>query len=190
LLFLDAGTALGTSHSRSLRKTFLGTEAASPTAHSYGAFARIGQRLAAGDHLTIRPFAGLDVSRVQGQAFQEVGDLAALHVQRYDYSSTRALVGAGLDWSALEEGRGWRFSLEAEVYREIGGGRTVDFTGSFADGVEWTSLANVSNRTGLRLTPSLNFSPDGESSYYLNLSAEKAGPTKTTGFELGYRRRF
>ena len=189
-LFVDAGATFGASHNKSTRKTFLGAETAAPTADSYGAFTRVGTQINAGPGLSFRPYVGLDTSKVNGQGFQETGDLAALKVNHYKYSSTRATAGAGLDWSGLEEGRGWRFSLDVEAYRELGGGKTVDFTGSFADGVEWTTRANVADRTGLRLAPSLNFSPDAHSSYYLNLSLEKAGPTKTTGFELGYRRRF
>ncbi|MEY4271982.1 MAG: Autotransporter beta-domain, partial [Verrucomicrobiota bacterium] len=189
-LFLDAGATFGASHNKAIRKTFLGTETASPIADAYGAFARVGTQRDMGQGLSFRPYAGLDTSKVNGQGFQETGDLAALKVNRYSYASTRATLGAGVDWSGLEEGRGWRFSLDVEAYRELGGGKTVDFTGSFADGVEWTSRANVADPTGFRLAPSLNFSPDAQSSYYLNLSFEKAGPTKTTGFELGYRRRF
>ena len=55
---------------------------------------------------------------------------------------------------------------------------------------DFSTSANVSAGAGLRVVPSFTFGPNPDTAYYLTLSLEKAGSTKTTGLEAGYRRRF
>ena len=77
---------------------------------------------------------------------------------------------------------------DAEAKR-IGGGKSTDITARIGN-IDFTSEANVSAGSGFRIAPSFTYGPNPDSAYYLTLSLEKAGATQTTGFELGYRRRF
>ena len=50
--------------------------------------------------------------------------------------------------------------------------------------------APVGATSGYRVAPSFTYGPNPDSAYYINLSYEQSGATSTTGFEVGYRRRF
>ena len=188
-LFVDAGVTVGTSTNKSERTTFLGTETASPKATSYGAFARFGAGYATKAGVSFSPYVGVDFAKVSGSGFTETGDVSALAVSSYSYTSARATLGTGMTWLSVGDGETLKFSLDFEAFSELGGGKTTDITASLG-GIEFVSHANVSAGSGFRVAPSFTYGPNPDSAYYLTLSLEKAGATQTTGFELGYRRRF
>ena len=83
----------------------------------------------------------------------------------------------------------FKFSVDVEAFAELGS-KTAEFDASFGSGDRFLTEGKVGHGTGFRIAPSFLYQPDQTSSYYLTLSLEKAGPTKTEGFEVGYRRRF
>ena len=188
-LFVDAGVSIGTSTNKSSRTTFLGTETASPKANSYGGFARFGAGYATKAGVSFSPYVGVDFAKVSGSGFTESGDVSALVVSSYSYTSARATLGTGMTWLSVGDGETLKFSLDFEAFSELGGGKTTDISASLG-GIGFTSHANVSAGSGFRVAPSFTYGPNPDSAYYLTLSLEKAGATQTTGFELGYRRRF
>jgi autotransporter-associated beta strand protein len=188
-LFVDAGVTVGTSTNKSSRTTFLGTETASPKATSYGAFARFGAGYATKAGVSFSPYVGLDFAKVSGSGFKESGDVSALDVSSYSYTSARATLGSGMTWLSVGDGETLKFTIDFEAFSELGGGKSTDISASLG-GIEFVSHANVSAGSGFRVAPSFTYGPNPDSAYYLTLSLEKAGATKTTGFELGYRRRF
>jgi autotransporter-associated beta strand protein len=188
-LFVDAGISVGTSTNKSSRTTFLGTETASPKATGYGAFARLGAGYATKAGVSFSPYVGVDFAKVSGSGFDEAGDASALKVSSYSYTSARATVGSGMTWLTVGDGETLKFSIDFEAFAEIGGGKSTDITARIGN-IDFTSEANVSAGSGFRIAPSFTYGPNPDSAYYLTLSLEKAGATQTTGFELGYRRRF
>jgi autotransporter-associated beta strand protein len=188
-LFVDAGISVGTSTNKSTRTTFLGTETSSPKATGYGAFARLGAGYATKAGVSFTPYVGVDFAKVSGSGFDEAGDATALKVSSYSYTSARATVGSGMTWLTVGDGETLKFSIDFEAFAEIGGGKTTDITARLG-GIDFTSEAKVSAGSGFRVAPSFTYGPNPDSAYYLTLSLEKAGATQTTGFELGYRRRF
>ena len=188
-LFVDAGISVGTSTNKSSRTTFLGTETASPKATGYGAFARLGAGYATKAGVSFSPYVGVDFAKVSGSGFDEAGDASALKVSSYSYTSARATVGSGMTWLTVGDGETLKFSIDFEAFAEIGGGKTTDISARLGN-IDFTSEANVSAGSGFRIAPSFTYGPNPDSAYYLTLSLEKAGATQTTGFELGYRRRF
>ena len=188
-LFVDAGISVGTSTNKSSRTTFLGTETASPKATGYGAFARLGAGYATKAGVSFTPYVGVDFAKVSGSGFDEAGDATALKVSSYSYTSARATVGSGMTWLTVGDGETLKFSIDFEAFAEIGGGKTTDISARLGN-IDFTSEANVSAGSGFRIAPSFTYGPNPDSAYYLTLSLEKAGATQTTGFELGYRRRF
>lgn len=188
-LFVDAGVSVGTSTNKSSRTTFLGTETASPKATGYGAFARLGAGYATKAGVSFSPYVGVDFAKVSGSGFQEAGDDSALKVSSYSYTSARATVGSGMTWLTVGDGETLKFSIDFEAFAEFGGGKSTDISARLG-GIDFVSEANVSAGSGFRIAPSFTYGPNPDSAYYLTLSLEKAGATQTTGFELGYRRRF
>ena len=188
-LFVDAGISVGTSTNKSSRTTFLGTETSSPKATGYGAFARLGAGYATKAGVSFSPYVGVDFAKVSGSGFDEAGDASALKVSSYSYTSARATVGSGMTWLTVGDGETLKFSIDFEAFAEIGGGKTTDISARLGN-IDFTSEANVSAGSGFRIAPSFTYGPNPDSAYYLTLSLEKAGATQTTGFELGYRRRF
>lgn len=188
-IFVDAGVSVGTSTNKSSRTTFLGTETASPKATGYGAFARLGAGYATKAGVSFSPYVGVDFAKVSGSGFDEAGDATALKVSSYSYTSARATVGSGMTWLTVGDGETLKFSIDFEAFAEIGGGKTTDISARLG-GIDFTSEAKVSAGSGFRVAPSFTYGPNPDSAYYLTLSLEKAGATQTTGFELGYRRRF
>lgn len=188
-LFFDAGVSVGTSTNKSSRTTFLGTETSSPKATGYGAFARLGAGYATKAGVSFSPYVGVDFAKVSGSGFDEAGDASALKVSSYSYTSARATVGSGMTWLTVGDGETLKFSIDFEAFAEIGGGKSTDITARIGN-IDFTSEANVSAGSGFRIAPSFTYGPNPDSAYYLTLSLEKAGATQTTGFELGYRRRF
>jgi autotransporter-associated beta strand protein len=188
-LFVDAGVSVGTSTNKSSRTTFLGTETASPKATGYGAFARLGAGYATKAGVSFSPYVGVDFAKVSGSGFTESGDASALTVSSYSYTSARATIGTGMTWLTVGDGETLKFSIDFEAFAELGGGKTTDISARLG-GIDFVSEANVSAGSGFRIAPSFTYGPNPDSAYYLTLSLEKAGATQTTGFELGYRRRF
>lgn len=188
-LFVDAGISVGTSTNKSSRTTFLGTETSSPKATGYGAFARLGAGYATKAGVSFTPYVGVDFAKVSGSGFDEAGDASALKVSSYSYTSARATLGSGMTWLTVGDGETLKFSIDFEAFAEIGGGKTTDISARLGN-IDFTSEANVSAGSGFRIAPSFTYGPNPDSAYYLTLSLEKAGATQTTGFELGYRRRF
>jgi uncharacterized protein with beta-barrel porin domain len=188
-LFVDAGVSVGTSTNKSSRTTFLGTETASPKATGYGAFARLGAGYATKAGVSFSPYVGADIAKVSGSGFTEAGDASALAVSSYSYTSARATVGTGMTWLTVGDGETLKFSIDFEAFAEFGGGKSTDISARLG-GIDFVSEAKVSAGSGFRVAPSFTYGPNPDSAYYLTLSLEKAGATQTTGFELGYRRRF
>ena len=188
-LFVDAGISVGTSTNKSSRTTFLGTETASPKATGYGAFARLGAGYATKAGVSFSPYVGVDLAKVSGSGFDEAGDASALKVSSYSYTSARATAGSGMTWLTVGDGETLKFSIDFEAFAEFGGGKSTDISARLG-GIDFVSKARVSAGSGFRVAPSFTYGPNPDSAYYLTLSLEKAGATQTTGFELGYRRRF
>jgi outer membrane autotransporter protein len=194
-VFLDAGVSFGNSSNTSERVTFLGTQRGSPSAMSYGAFARLGAGLATKGGVNFTPFVGLDLVRVSGKSFTETNDSRAndptsLSVSSYDYTSARASTGTGIAWLSVHEGQMIKFAFDLEAFAEVGGGKTADIEANFDGGDAFNTKTNVAAGSGVRVVPSFTFGPNPDTAYYLTISLEKAGSTQTTGFEAGYRRRF
>ena len=191
--FLDAGFSVGNSANKSTRRTFMGTQSGSPSAMSYGGFARFGAGLATKGGVNFTPFVGLDLVRVSGKSFSETNagnDPTALQVSSYSYTSARASTGTGMTWLSVHEGQMIKFSFDLEAFTELGGGKTADITANF-DGVgQFTTQTAVASGAGFRVIPSFTYGPNADTAYYLTLTMEKSGSTKTTGVEAGYRRRF
>ena len=194
-VFLDAGVSFGNSSNTSERVTFLGTQRGSPSAMSYGAFARLGAGLATKGGVNFTPFVGLDLVRVSGKSFTETNgsranDPTSLRVNSYDYTSARASTGTGMTWLSVHEGQMIKFAFDLEAFAEVGGGKTADIEANFGGVGAFTTQTNVAAGSGVRVVPSFTYGPNPDTAYYLTLSLEKAGSTQTTGFEAGYRRRF
>lgn len=191
--YLDAGVSLGNSNNTSDRVTFMGTQRGTPSAMSYGAFARFGAGLATKGGVNFTPFVGLDLVRVSGQSFKETnttGDPTKLDVSSYSYTSARASTGTGMAWLSVHEGQMIKFAFDLEAFAEVGGGKTAEIDANF-DGVgAFSTKTDVAAGSGFRLVPSFTFGPNPDTAYYLTVSLEKAGSTQTTGFQAGYRRRF
>ena len=191
--FLDAGISLGNSSNKSDRTTFMGSQHGSPSAMSYGAFARFGAGLATKGGVNFTPFVGLDMVRVSGKSFTETNatnDPSALHVSSYSYTSARASTGTGMTWLSVHEGQMIKFAFDVEAFAELGGGKTADITANFENVGQFTTQTDVASGAGFRLIPSFTYGPNPDTAYYLTLTLEKSGSTKTTGIEAGYRRRF
>jgi outer membrane autotransporter protein len=194
-VFLDAGVSFGNSSNTSERVTFLGTQRGSPSAMSYGAFARLGAGLATKGGVNFTPFVGLDLVRVSGKSFTETNgsranDPTSLSVSSYDYTSARASTGTGIAWLSVHEGQMIKFAFDLEAFAEVGGGKTADIEANFGGVGAFNTKTNVAAGSGVRVVPSFTFGPNPDTAYYLTISLEKAGSTQTTGFEAGYRRRF
>jgi hypothetical protein len=194
-VFLDAGVSFGNSSNTSERVTFLGTQRGSPSAMSYGAFARLGAGLATKGGVNFTPFVGLDLVRVSGKSFTETNgsranDPTSLRVNSYDYTSARASTGTGVAWLSVHEGQMIKFAFDLEAFAEVGGGKTADIEANFGGVGAFNTKTNVAAGSGVRVVPSFTFGPNPDTAYYLTISLEKAGSTQTTGFEAGYRRRF
>ena len=187
--YLNVGATLARTDSETARTTFLGTQRAQPKAQSLGGFARIGADYGLKQGFTLSPYAGLDFVHVDGDAFTETGDLSALDVRGYSYDSTRATIGTNFGWSTAGIASSFKFSIELEAFTELGS-QTAEFDASFGSGDRFLTEGRVNQGAGFRVAPSFIYQPDRTSSYYLTLSLEKAGETKTEGFEVGYRRRF
>ena len=191
--YLDAGVSVGNSNNTSDRVTFMGTQRGTPSAMSYGAFARFGAGLATKGGVNFTPFVGLDLVRVSGQSFKETnttGDPTKLDVSSYSYTSARASTGTGMAWLSVHEGQMIKFAFDLEAFAEVGGGKTAQIDANF-DGVgSFSTKTDVAAGSGFRLVPSFTFGPNPDTAYYLTVSLEKAGSTQTTGFQAGYRRRF
>ncbi|MEY3129904.1 MAG: hypothetical protein RLY12_276, partial [Verrucomicrobiota bacterium] len=187
--YLNVGATLARTDSETARTTFLGTQRAQPKAQSLGGFARIGADYGLKQGFTLSPYAGLDFVHVDGDAFTETGDLSALDVRGYSYDSTRATIGTNFGWSTAGIASSFKFSIELEAFTELGS-QTTEFDASFGSGDRFLTEGRVNQGAGFRVAPSFIYQPDQASSYYLTLSLEKAGETKTEGFEVGYRRRF
>jgi len=193
--YLDAGVSFGNSTNTSERVTFLGTQRGSPSAMSYGAFARLGAGLATKGGVNFTPFVGLDLVRVSGKSFVETNgsrsnDPTSLSVSSYDYTSARASTGTGIAWLSVHEGQMIKFAFDLEAFAEVGGGKTADIEANFGGVGAFNTKTNVAAGSGVRVVPSFTFGPNPDTAYYLTISLEKAGSTQTTGFEAGYRRRF
>ena len=194
-VYLDAGVSFGNSTNTSERVTFLGTQRGSPSAMSYGAFARLGAGLATKGGVNFTPFVGLDLVRVSGKSFVETNgsrsnDPTSLSVSSYDYTSARASTGTGIAWLSVHEGQMIKFAFDLEAFAEVGGGKTADIEANFGGVGAFNTKTNVAAGSGVRVVPSFTFGPNPDTAYYLTISLEKAGSTQTTGFEAGYRRRF
>ncbi len=194
-VYLDAGVSLGNSTNTSERVTFLGTQRGSPSAMSYGAFARLGAGLATKGGVNFTPFVGLDLVRVSGKSFVETNgsrsnDPTSLSVNSYGYTSARASTGTGMTWLSVHEGQMIKFAFDLEAFAEVGGGKTADIEANFGGVGAFSTKTNVAAGSGVRVVPSFTFGPNPDTAYYLTISLEKAGSTQTTGFEAGYRRRF
>ena len=194
-VYLDAGVSFGNSTNTSERVTFLGTQRGSPSAMSYGAFARLGAGLATKGGVNFTPFVGLDLVRVSGKSFIETNgsrsnDPSSLSVSSYDYTSARASTGTGVAWLSVHEGQMIKFAFDLEAFAEVGGGKTADIEANFGGVGAFNTKTNVAAGSGVRVVPSFTFGPNPDTAYYLTISLEKAGSTQTTGFEAGYRRRF
>ena len=191
--YLDAGLSLGKSSNTSDRVTFMGTQHGSPSATTYGAFARFGAGLATKGGVNFTPFVGLDMVRVSGGSFTEsntTGDPTKLSVNSYAYTSARASTGTGMAWLSVHEGQMIKFAFDVEAFAELGGGKSAEIDANFGGVGDFTTKTNVAAGAGFRIVPSFTFGPNPDTAYYLTLSLEKAGSTKTTGLEAGYRRRF
>ena len=95
-----------------------------------------------------------------------------------------------MTWLSVHEGQMIKFSFDLEASTELGGGKTADITANF-DGVgQFTTQTAVASGAGFRVIPSFTYGPNADTAYYLTLTMEKSGSTKTTGVEAGYRRRF
>lgn len=191
--FLDAGLSVGNSSNKSTRNTFMGTQNGSPSAMSYGGFARFGAGLATKGGVNFTPFVGLDLVRVSGKSFAETNatnDPTALNVSSYAYTSARASTGTGMTWLSVHEGQMIKFSFDLEAFTELGGGKTADITANFDNVGQFTTKTDVAAGAGFRVIPSFTYGPNADTAYYLTLTLEKSGATKTTGIEAGYRRRF
>jgi hypothetical protein len=191
--YLDAGVSFGSSSNTSDRVTFMGTQHGSPSATSYGAFARFGAGLATKAGVSFTPFVGLDMVRVSGGSFEEsntTGDPTKLAVSSYAYTSARASTGTGMTWLSVHEGQMIKFAFDIEAFAELGGGKTAEIDANFGGVGQFTTTTEVAAGAGFRVVPSFTFGPNPDTAYYLTLSLEKAGATKTTGLEAGYRRRF
>ena len=194
-VYLDAGVSFGNSSNTSERVTFLGTQRGSPSAMSYGAFARLGAGLATKGGVNFTPFVGLDLVRVSGKSFAETNgdrsnDPTSLSVNSYDYTSARASTGTGMTWLSVHEGQMIKFAFDLEAFAEVGGGKTADIEANFGGVGAFNTKTNVAAGSGVRIVPSFTYGPNPDTAYYLTISLEKAGSTQTTGFEAGYRRRF
>ena len=194
-VYLDAGVSFGNSSNTSERVTFLGTQRGSPSAMSYGAFARLGAGLATKGGVNFTPFVGLDLVRVSGKSFAETNgdrsnDPTSLSVNSYGYTSARASTGTGMTWLSVHEGQMIKFAFDLEAFAEVGGGKTADIEANFGGVGAFNTKTNVAAGSGVRVVPSFTFGPNPDTAYYLTISLEKAGSTQTTGFEAGYRRRF
>ena len=187
--YLNVGATIAKSDSETVRSTFLGTERASPTAHSFGGFARLGADYRFQHGFSLSPHVGFDFVHVEGDAFSESGDLAALDVRDYSYDSTRATLGTSFGWSTAGVSSAFKFMVELEVFAELGS-KTAEFDAGFGGDDRFLTEGRVGPGNGLRVAPSFIYQPDQASSYYLTLSLEQAGDTKTEGFQIGYRRRF
>jgi fibronectin-binding autotransporter adhesin len=188
-VFVDAGVSVGHSTNTASRTTFLGTENSSPSATSYGGFARLGAGYATKAGVSFSPYVGVDFAKVSGSGFSETGDASALNVHSYSYTSARATLGTGMTWMSVGDGETLKFTLDLEAFTEFGGGKTADITADL-QGTTFTSHAPVAAGNGFRVAPSFTYGPTPDSAVYLTVSFEKAGATKTNGVELGYRRRF
>ena len=193
--YLDAGVSFGNSTNTSERVTFLGTQHGSPSAMSYGAFARFGAGLATKGGVNFTPFVGLDFVRVSGKSFAEANgaranDPTSLSVNSYGYTSARASTGTGMTWLSVHEGQMIKFAFDLEAFAEVGGGKTADIEANFGGVGAFSTKTDVAAGAGVRVVPSFTYGPNPDTAYYLTISLEKAGSTQTTGFEAGYRRRF
>jgi autotransporter-associated beta strand protein len=190
--FLDLGVSFGSSSDKLSRTTFLGTENSSPTATSYGAFARLGTGFATKSGFNITPYVGLDYNHVAGGAFTETGDTTALSARSISYDSARASLGTGFTWLSIVDGETMKFTFDVQGFGEMTGGKNATVNVDFTDGATggFNFQAPVGTSSGFRVAPSFTYGPNPDSSYYLTLSFEKAGSTGSTGVELGYRRRF
>jgi len=191
--YLDAGVSVGNSNNTSDRVTFMGTQRGTPSAMSYGAFARFGAGLATKGGVNFTPFVGLDLVRVSGRSFKETnttGDPTKLDVSSYSYTSARASTGTGMAWLSVHEGQMIKFAFDLEAFAEVGGGKTAEIDANF-DGVgAFSTKTDVAAGSGFRVVPSFTYGPNPDTAYYLTVSLEKAGSTQTTAFQAGYRRRF
>jgi autotransporter-associated beta strand protein len=199
LISLDAGVAVGHLSGKSTRASITtpgATNTASPTATTFGAWARIGTVLpmkSVGAYAT--PFLGIEASSTKLSGLDETGQADALKVSAKSTSQSALRAGVGLHKLWESEDGTWRYRLSADLgYLKQGAGETSDFTTTNADpsalnGTSYTSALRVMGGSGYYFAPSLNFGPNENTTYSLGFTYEKYKGT-STGLNFSYRKRF
>lgn len=199
LMSFDVGVSLGHLSGRTHRDSIVtpgATNTSSPTATTFGGWARLGTVLpmkSVGAYAT--PFLGVQVSSTSVDDLAETGQVDALQVTAKTIAQTsiRAGVGFHKQWESADGT--WRYRLSADLgYLNQGSGETSDFTATNNDaaalnGTSYTSPLRVTGGSGYYFAPSLNFGPNENTTYSLGLTYEKNQGTGT-GFNFSYRKRF
>ena len=189
--FINLGINFGKSNSSTQRNTFLGTEFAKPDANSVSLFARYGKDFQTKNGLNLTPYIEIDYLHSTVNSFNESGDLTALDISKFNYNSTRVIIGTNINTVKKYYNRvSVMWSLDLGVYSEIGDGKSTDITSKFSAGTPFVVKNKVQNSSGIKASPRITYDTANKSQYYLTMGYEKAGSAKATDIQLGYRRRY
>lgn len=189
--FINLGINFGKLHSSVQRNTFLGVELAKPNANSVSFFARYGKDFQYKKSLNLTPYLEIDYLHSTVNSFNESGDLTALDVSKFNYNSTRVIIGTNINTVIkYYNGVSVMWSLDLGAYSEIGDGKSTDITSKFSAGTPFIVQNKVQNSSGIKASPRITYDTANKSQYYLTMGYEKAGSAKATDIQLGYRRRY
>ena len=187
--FLDVGISAGRDRQTTYRNTFLGTQSSSSEFSNFAAFTRLGAGIAINKSLSITPYAGLDYVRMDDFSITESGDLTALNASVTARSSSRAQLGATMDWLNTRATSQTRLSLSFELFSELANGSN---SASYRYGTasSGTTSNPLGKKSGLRFTPRAEYSPDRRNQFYLVYTYENLGNFDSSSFNAGYKRSF
>ena len=189
-VYVDAGIQLGNSTHKTTRTTFLGQQYSDIRSENLGAFVRIGTGIELSKSLSATTYAGLDFVHTKVPSFKETGDVTALTVDIKPSNSMQLQVGTDIDCVIFQGSLKTRLSLGAEAFVEILSGNKYDISYSYSGTPSLLADGKLNPKTGLRVSPRLEFSRNSQSCYYLNATFEMVSGNSQSSINLGYKTKF
>ena len=189
-VYVDAGIQLGNSTHKTKRTTFLGQQYSDISSENLGAFVRIGTGIELSKSFSATTYAGLDFVHTKVPSFKETGDVTALTVDIKPSNSMQLQVGTDIDWVMFQGSLKTRLSLGTEAFVEILSGNKYDISYSYAGTPSLLADGKLNPKTGLRVSPRLEFSRNSQSCYYLNATFEMVSGNSQSSINLGYKTKF
>ncbi len=189
-VYVDAGIQLGNSTHKTERTTFLGQQHSDIRSENFGAFVRIGTGIEISKSLSATTYVGLDFVHNKTPSFKETGDVTALTINIKPSNSMQLQLGTDIDWVIFQGSLKTRLSLGAEAFVEILNGNKFDISYSYSGSPSLLADGKLNSKTGLRVSPRVEFSRNSKSCYYLSATLEMASGNSQSSIDLGYKTKF